>query len=473
MPRLRVLHALHDFLPRHQAGSEIYAANLCRALAGRGHFPTVLCAEFDAARAHGQLSWRTHDGLPVVELVNNWQFASFDDTYASAALRRTLEHVLEIVQPHVLHVHNLLNLSFSLPRLARARGIPVVATLHDYTLICPSGGQRVHRAERHLCEEIDPVRCARCFPDTPYHTQLQLGRLARRSPGILGPAATVVRRTLPRAARAVAVAIARTPTPGLDPDAVRRRLAAAASVFTDVDLFVAPSNALSDEFRRLGLPAERLLVADYGFPPLGVTRIARRASSRLRLGFVGTLVWHKGVDILLDAVARLKDAPVETVIYGDTDVFPDYARHLRSMARDLPVTFAGPVSRSTLADAYADMDLLVVPSRWLENSPLVIHEAFMAGVPVIGARIGGIPGLVEHGISGLLFEPDSPASLEEVIRSVLDDPAVLTRLRASLPAVKTIDDDARDWEMRYEHVIAARGAASPGAMDAMPGREAS
>ena len=58
--------------------------------------------------------------------------------------------VLDAVQPHVVHVHSLLNLSFDLPAVARARGVPVVATLHDYSLVCPSGGQRVHRADAHL-----------------------------------------------------------------------------------------------------------------------------------------------------------------------------------------------------------------------------------------------------------------------------------------------------------------------------------
>ncbi len=123
-PAIRVLHAIDDYLPRHQAGSEIYVANLCAAQARAGAQPAVMAAEFDPTRAHGQLVWREHAGVPVAEVVNTWQFAWFEHTYTAPELTAALDHVLDMVQPHVLHVHNLLNLSFELPALARARGIP-------------------------------------------------------------------------------------------------------------------------------------------------------------------------------------------------------------------------------------------------------------------------------------------------------------------------------------------------------------
>src|SRR4029079_18428077 len=129
-----------------------------------------LCSEFDPSRSHGEVTWRVHEGLPVVEVVNNWACRSFEETYRSPVIPSQLERVLRITQPEVLHVHNLLNLSFDLPRLAHAAGAAVVATLHDYTRVCPSGGQRVHRAESHVCRTIEADRCARCFTQSPFCT---------------------------------------------------------------------------------------------------------------------------------------------------------------------------------------------------------------------------------------------------------------------------------------------------------------
>src|SRR3954447_12626740 len=167
---MRILHAIHDFLPRHRAGSEIYAFELARELSvGADVF--VLAAEYDPSVPHGTIRWRSCEGLIVIEIINNWECDGFQETYNSERINAQLQHVLDATRPDVLHVHNLLNLSFDLPRRARARGIPSVATLHDYTLVCASGGQRVHIAEEHVCHQIDTERCSRCFAQSPLRAQ--------------------------------------------------------------------------------------------------------------------------------------------------------------------------------------------------------------------------------------------------------------------------------------------------------------
>jgi glycosyltransferase involved in cell wall biosynthesis len=457
---LRILHAVHDFLPRHCAGSEIYTLELCRELASTEHV-TVVCAEFDPSRPHGEVSWRVHDGLPVVEIVNNWVCSSFEDTYRSPRITEQLAHVLRAVQPHVLHVHNLLNLSFELTALARARNIPIVATLHDYTLVCASGGQRVHRAAAHVCETIDTDRCARCFRESPYQTHVAFGRLAAvaPSPGALRRAARSMLRVFPSAASAIARTAQRAPIFPITSQDIDNRLGAARRVFDEVDLFVAPSPTIAREFEQFGIPPTKLRVADYGFVP--ISRVPSNGRHRrLRIGFVGTLVWHKGAHVLIDAVRRLPNDGYELKLFGDPTVFPDYTADLRTRANGLPIEFMGPFGRTSIRDVYAQIDVLVVPSLWLENSPLVIHEAFMAGVPVIGARIGGIADLIQEQRNGLLYEPTSAADLAAALESLLRDRGRLAALAANAPAVKTIADDARDWRSIYAGMLADARAAT-------------
>ncbi|HEV8238677.1 MAG TPA: glycosyltransferase [Thermoanaerobaculia bacterium] len=464
---MRVLHAIHDFLPRHRAGSELYCLELCLALQRLGTATHVLCADYDPRRPHGELVWRAFEGVGVTELINNWAFAGFAESYASPAIERRLSAVLDMLQPDLLHVHNLLNLSFALPAMARRRGIPVVATLHDYTLVCPSGGQRVHVAEEHVCRVIESSRCARCFPQHPLYAQLRFGTRALRAPGsrLLGGWASAIRRRLPRLAAGFGRWAVRADSP-LSSAAIEARLAAARRVFDTIDLFVAPSQALAEEYRRLGIPSERLRVADYGFAPLASrrgddrARPRRQAGDPLRVGFVGTLVWHKGAHLLLAAAATLPPASFEVVLFGDPDVFPDYTSRLRRAAAALPVRFAGPFDHRDTADVYSQIDVLVVPSLWPENSPLVIHEAFQAGVPVIGARIGGIPELVQDGVSGLLYDAFSPAALAAALRRLLDEPGLRERLAAGVPPVKSIDEDAAEWQRVYAGLIGGRSSAS-------------
>jgi glycosyltransferase involved in cell wall biosynthesis len=459
LTRLRVLHAIHDFLPRHRAGSEIYAFELCRELMSRHHV-TVVCAEYDPTRRHGHVEWRVHGGLAVVEIVNNWACGSFADTYRPAVITEQLDHVLHAVQPDVLHVHNLLNLSFDLPALARARGIPVVATLHDYTLVCASGGQRVHRAERHVCYAIDADRCARCFPDSPFSAQASLAGMASL-PGPVTRAAMAFKRRVPRFVSHVARAAAHAPGASLRVSRadIEKRLEAAREVFNNVDLFVAPSSSIASEFAVLGLERAKIRVLDYGFPAMP-RPAARKGGGPLRIGYVGTLVWHKGVHVLIDAVRRLQPDMYELHVFGSVDTHPEYAREIQAAAAGCPVQFHGGFDPVQLPEVYGRFDVLAVPSIWLENSPLVIHEAYMAGVPVVGSRIGGIVDLVKDGVNGLLCEPGSPDDLARVLSGLARCPERLAELSRELPAVRSIDEDARGWEAIYTSAIERRAVAS-------------
>ncbi len=172
------------------------------------------------------------------------------------------------------------------------------------------------------------------------------------------------------------------------------------------------------------------------------------------------LVWHKGVHVLIEALRGLPPDRVELKVFGSLDVFPAYVKTLREQARDLPVQFMGAFDQERAAEIYGQIDVLVVPSLWPENSPLVIHEAFMAGVPVVGARQGGIPGLVTDGLNGLTYDAYSPDALRTAIRRLLDDPGLVAQFAARLPPVRSIEDDAAGWEAIYERVAAA-AVASP------------
>jgi glycosyltransferase involved in cell wall biosynthesis len=420
----------------------------------------VLCAEYDPSRAHGHVTWKTFQDIPVIELVNNWICASFAESYRPPLVDDRIAHVLRALRPDIIHVHNLLNLSFDLPAIAHRHGVPVVATLHDYALVCPSGGQRLHRADAHVCREIDTDRCVRCFRESPFFAQISFGRIAAatRAPHFVRQLlATVARRFRgiagQAAARARVLSVARAD--------IDERLAVARRVFEAIDLFVAPSPSIASEFVRLGMPAAKVRVSDYGFVPLIVNR-RRRSRGPLRIGYVGTLVWHKGVHVLIEAVQGLPHDACELKIFGDPEVFPDYTARLRRQADGAPVEFMGAFDRDRTAQVYEQIDVLVVPSLWLENSPLVIHEAFMAGVPVVGAHIGGIAGLVTDGVSGLLYEPESAGALRAALLRLIEQPSLVERLIAGVPKVKPIAQDAKEWERVYEEIVGRRESVAEG-----------
>ena len=96
-----------------------------------------------------------------------------------------------------------------------------------------------------------------------------------------------------------------------------------------------------------------------------------------------------------------------------------------------------------------DIGTLVVPSIWWENSPLTIHEGWMAGLPVVAAGHGGMQEFVEHERNGLTFTPGSASSLRSALQRLIDDRELLARLRGGIPQVTPIDDHARELDALY------------------------
>ncbi|MGV9206416.1 MAG: glycosyltransferase, partial [Promethearchaeia archaeon] len=100
-----------------------------------------------------------------------------------------------------------------------------------------------------------------------------------------------------------------------------------------------------------------------------------------------------------------------------------------------------------------DIDVLIVPSLWFENSPLVIHEGIEANIPIITSDLGGMAELVKHGKNGLLFEPRNPDDLHRKMKRFIHEPELLTLLTQKVTKVRTIQEDARDLEKIYYSLI--------------------
>ena len=115
-------------------------------------------------------------------------------------------------------------------------------------------------------------------------------------------------------------------------------------------------------------------------------------------------------------------------------MFQDYIDGvLQRAAGDERITFAGPYGEGEAPKVFADIDVLVVPSTWYENTPFVVLDAFAAGVPVIASDRGGLSAAVEDGINGLLFRPGDAQSLRTAIELLANDPVLCAGLRPAPP----------------------------------------
>jgi glycosyltransferase involved in cell wall biosynthesis len=133
--------------------------------------------------------------------------------------------------------------------------------------------------------------------------------------------------------------------------------------------------------------------------------------------FAGRLSPEKGVDTLIDAVGRLSGS-VRLDVAGDG---PDRER-LERLAGGR-VRFLGRVDADTVDALIGEAVAVAVPSRWYENQPMIVLEAFARGVPVVATDLGGTPELVRHGTDGFLVAPDDAAGLAAALQTLVDDPA--------------------------------------------------
>jgi glycosyltransferase involved in cell wall biosynthesis/MoaA/NifB/PqqE/SkfB family radical SAM enzyme len=436
---MNILQVIHGYPMRYNAGSEVYTQTLCHGLAER-HEVHVFTREEDSFGPDFRLRVEqdTDDPRVTLHVVNN---PRLKDRYRATGVDQHFAEVLDAIRPDLVHVGHLNHLSTSLIREAAARGLPIVYTLHDYWLMCPRGQfMQMFPADPNelwaACDGQDDRKCAeRCyaryFSGAPDEREADVAYWS---------------------------------------DWVGRRMRHVREMTELVDLFVAPARYLHDRYRDdFGLPQRKLVYLDYGFARERMHGRTRAEGEPFTFGYIGTHIPAKGIDHLIQAVGQLRgDARLR--IWGRPRGQDTHA--LETLAAALPDVLAERVewlpeyrNQEIVADVLNRVDAIVVPSIWVENSPLVIHEAQQARVPVITANAGGMAEYVHHEVNGLLFEHRSPTALAAQMQRFVDDPGLAARLGArgyvysETGDIPSVEDHVRSVEGLYEQVLRRRDSA--------------
>jgi glycosyltransferase involved in cell wall biosynthesis len=240
---------------------------------------------------------------------------------------------------------------------------------------------------------------------------------------------------------------------------VRRQRSAFRSFIQAVDRVVVLCRWVADVLVRNGVPPTKLFLSRHGFarPPVQTPREHVDADGRrLRIAFLGRLHPTKGADTLVRAIRLLPGAPLELDLFGimQDSASRAYACSLRELAGDdARIRILEPVSSTDVPSRLAAYDVVAVPSRWLETGPLVVLEAFAAGVPVLGSRLGGLLELVNDGVDGLLLDTDCAEAWAAAFRRLLDEPRLLPGLRAGVRPPRQIDAVADDMLRMYRELV--------------------
>jgi glycosyltransferase involved in cell wall biosynthesis len=232
------------------------------------------------------------------------------------------------------------------------------------------------------------------------------------------------------------------------------------SIMSPVDHFLALSHELRRRFVAFGVPEDRISWAAQGIEQHGYEGLVRTAGDRLRIGFFGSLMISKAPHVLLEAFSMLPEGAASLDVYGAHAGYhgdQSYRSRIEPLLSLPGVRYHGAVAQDAVPPALASLDVVVVPSTWLENCPLVIREAFVAGVPVVASNLGGMAEMVRHEHNGLLFEPGDADALRRTLLRLIQEPALIDRLRAGRPRVGTIVEDGEAAHALYEGVNGGNG----------------
>lgn len=236
---------------------------------------------------------------------------------------------------------------------------------------------------------------------------------------------------------------------------ISRRWRAVREMAEQVDLFLAPSRYLMNELIGFGFDPRKMEYSDYGFNTEGFERRSDLPDTARVFAFIGSLVKHKGLHVLAEAFESLPpEAELRVCGALDYDLF--YTHEVKSGSRHPGIQFLGALTNDRVPAFLAGVDCLVVPSIWTENSPLTIHEAFLAGVPVVASRLGGHVDLLAEG-GGLLYDADEAEDLARTLGRLHSEPGLLRELAASIPEVKPMGAHIEELSGLYRRLIAAAG----------------
>jgi glycosyltransferase involved in cell wall biosynthesis len=372
---VRVLH-VNKFLYR-RGGAEAYMLDLAALQRARGDDVSFFAMQHpdNLPDPHGDTFPPRMELNPPPRGVTGRVATAAGILYRPSS-RSGIERIVDRVRPDVVHLHNIYHqLSPSVLRPLARRGIPTVMTLHDYKLVCPTY-QLLDRGG--VCEA--------CLP-RHFH-------------------------------QAVAHRCNRGSVTGSVLAATELTLHTALGLYGAVDVFLCPSEFMRRTMARGRVYPERLAHVPH-FAELGALTPAAAPGSGVL--FVGRLAPEKGVDVLLEAVGRL-GPHVGLVVAGDGPERASLQARARELGLATRVRFVGRVPAPVVNRLMRAAAVVAVPSRWHENQPMTILEAFGAARPVVTTDLGGLPELVDEGETGSLVRADDPGALADALHRLTSDP---------------------------------------------------
>lgn len=443
---MKILYLVHQFYPRAYTGTEKFILQLAQSCQQAGHQVQVVAHDLPPTqslamtatpprakdrikRALATLGLRptqlralpgrllpnrlnvrryVYQGVPVIAFAHRRHVAQLGPHAPNEAITEFARELLRTEQPDLIHAGHLMR-GVEILQVAAELGIPYAVTLTDFWALCPNC--KLLNARGQLCAgPRSGQECKTACPTYPTHYITQ--RLTH----------------------------------------IRQLLTQAAVVVTPAHFLAARVQA---EFGRLPLR-----VIPYG---TDVERLQPQprpdhTAAPLTFGFAGTFQEAKGVQLLLQAFQALSNPAIRLVMYGSGKL---HGAVQQATQVDRRISYGGVYQIEALPQLLSQIDVVIVPSTWHENMPLIMQEAQACGVPTLVADVGGMTECVTDGVNGFTFRIGDGADLQRKMQMIIDQPELLNRIKANMGnpqpgqyRVTSLEEAAALYLQAYEEILA-------------------
>jgi glycosyltransferase involved in cell wall biosynthesis len=397
----RILFTIHQFLPEHATGTEILTLNTAKELQARGYDVGVLSfVNSDNPRPYwkGGLHRSIFADIPIwkLEFSLGGVQRPLSLEYNNPTMKIFIRGFLKEYQPSIIHIMHNMRLSASVIDVYKEMNIPTIMTTTDFWIICP----RFTLLDTKLKNCIGPFNSAKCRKCTP--------PIYQKSEAVI---------------------------------CARERPSYLMSQMNKLDKVVVPTEFMRQMLSKYGANADLITTLPFGLKDVdSYYNDIKQYQGKLNIAYIGSIQRHKGLHVLLKAVRKIKSDNITINIYGDTSTDPIYTEEVTKISsNDLRIKFNGTFPNVQINDVMKQIDVLVVPSIWYENTPLVIYSALAGKVPVIATDLGGMSYVISHDDNGLLFPVGNSDALAKCIKRLLDDHSLLTKLSSAIKPVLSME----------------------------------
>jgi glycosyltransferase involved in cell wall biosynthesis len=451
---LKILLTVHQFFPNYFSGTEVLTFSVGKELLRRGHEVAVLTGfpaarqlddseRFDEYALEGLQVFRFHHAFVPMGEQEVLTELEYDNHLAA-------QYFAEIVQrfkPDIIHFFHLSRLGGRLIDVAVNAGVPAYYTPTDFWSVCPTSQLLLHGGK------VCPGPTAHAGNCVKHVGELTRGKRVRH-----------VTRLIPDAVADIAVRL--TAQEVLPPYPLSKEIAAMSRrkdfLVTRVNWLhgvVSPTQLMTDVLTRNGVDPNLVLSSGYGIDIAGydIAPPERTGDKPLNVGFIGTLAPHKGAHVLIEAFKRLPTGKAHLKIYGNPADFPDYYTGLEKRAGGNPaITFCGTFPNTEMGKVLAGIDVLVVPSLWYENAPLVVYSSLAAKRPVIASDFPGLSETIKDSVNGMIFPPGDAEALHGKLARFVNEPSLLSHLSANCRPPKSTSSYVDELEALYRNGLPTR-----------------